>query len=297
MNHLVEPGPKKTFKLTIKVGAADLENVREKVIDDLIKDVELPGFRRGMAPKNLAEKSLSEAKIKSEIVNRAVNIYYPQAIKEAHLAPIILPRIEVKQFELGQDLIFEATICEKPQIKLGDYAPRIRSLRTENDRNKILMSDGKPREKDNDKESMVNQLLETVLNCSEVEVSDLLIDEEVNHMLSRLIDQTSRLGMTVEQYLKSSNKSVEEIKDEYRIGSENSLKLEFLLYEMAALENIQVTEKEISDTIKAAPDQKSREELGKETNLNYVRSILLKNKVIEGLVRIYEENAREDDKL
>ena len=52
-------------------------------------------------------------------------------------------------------------------------------------------------------------------NGSEVDVPDILVDEEVNHMLSRLIDQTGRLGLTVEQYLNSSGRTLDQIKQEY----------------------------------------------------------------------------------
>ena len=125
---------------------------------------------------------------------------------------------------------------------------------------------------------------------------DLLVDEEVNHMLSRLIDQTGRLGLTVEQYLNSSGRTLDQIKQEYSQTALKTLKLEFLLYEIADSEKITATEKEIADAVSAAPDEKSRAELSKEENKNYVRSIILKNKVIQYLVQLSEGSKNDEIK-
>ena len=228
MTFEVEKLPKNTFILKVTVPSDEIGKIRDHVIEDFVKEIELPGFRKGMAPRSLSEKNLDESKIRGEVINHAVSSYYPQVIKESHLHPIIFPRIEVKQYESGKDLLFEAKVCEKPQLKVGDYKETLKNL-SESSGQKILGSDGKPAS-GNEPENSIDKVLDVVINISEVDVPELLIDEEVNHMLSRLVDQTGRLGLTVEQYLKSNGRTIDQIKQEYHQTALKTLKLEFLLY-------------------------------------------------------------------
>ena len=287
MKFEVEKLPKNTFSLKIVVPQDEVLKVKDHVIEEMIKEVDVAGFRKGMAPREVAEKSIDESKIRGEVLNHAISTSNPQAIKESRLSPIIYPRVEVKDFELGKDLVFEAKFCERPEITLGDYHQSLAGLARANSPAQILGGDGQPLNNKKEGEE-IDHLLNHVLETSQIHPSDLLIDEEVNHMLSRLIDQTARLGMTVDQYLKSADKTVEQVKEEYRQVAEKTLKLEFLLYAIAEKENVAVTDEEISDTIKAAPDDKSREELNREENRSYVKSVMLKNKAIQLLVGIYE---------
>ena len=56
--------PKNTFILKVTIPSDEIGKIRDHVIDDLAKEVELPGFRKGTAPRSLAEKSLDESKIR-----------------------------------------------------------------------------------------------------------------------------------------------------------------------------------------------------------------------------------------
>ena len=294
MTFEVEKLPKSTFNLKVVVPSDEIGKIRDHVIDDFVKDLELPGLRKGMVPRSLAEQNIDESKIRGEVINHVINSYYPQIIKESYLHPIIFPRIEVKQYESGKDLLFEAKVCEKPQLKVGDYKEALKNL-SESTAQKILGADGKPTS-GKEIENNIDKVLDAVVNGSEVDIPDLLIDEEVNQMLSRLIDQTGRLGLTVEQYLKSNGRTIDQIKQEYRQTALKTLKLEFLLYEIADAEKITASDKEISDAVSAAPDEQSRAELSKEENKNYVRSVILKNKVIQYLVQLSEGNKRDEIK-
>ncbi len=152
----------------------------------------------------------------------------------------------------------------------------------------ILGADGQPisgpKEGQDVEEKKIDDVLKALLETATVEICDLIIDEEVNHMLSRLVDQTGRLGLTVDQYLASIGKDVEALKKEYRETAEKTLKLEFALMEAAKAENIIVEDSEIKTTIDAAPDEESRKNLANPANQAYIRSILLKNKTIQKLL-------------
>ena len=83
-----------------------------------------------------------------------------------------------------------------------------------------------------------------------IKIPGLLLEHEVNRLLSDLIDQTKKLGLTVEQYLASTNRSPESIKKEYEEQATRTLALEFALEEIADKEGIVVSDDDIETVIK-----------------------------------------------
>jgi len=105
-------------------------------------------------------------------------------------------------------------------------------------------------------------------------------------MFMQLMNQTAKMGITIDDYLRSINKSLDQIKDDYKKSAEENLKLEFILNEIAKKENIVITDTEIQAAINASPDANAKKELSKEENKWYIRSVLLKNKVLGELSKI-----------
>jgi len=212
------------------------------------------------------------------VVNRLVAESYNAAVKEHLLKPVVAPKVEIIQFEpeTDKDFVFKATTAEWPEVKLGDYKSDLAKLSTPS----------------------LNDVLQAVLKTTTVEIPEILLENEVARMLSRLVDQTSRLGLTVEQYLQSQNKTVEQLRTEYSKQAEETLKSELALEEIAKAENIEITDEEVTNAIKAAPDlpageagEKTKQELAKEENKWYIRSVLKRNKTIQRLLDLARQKA------
>lgn len=229
----------------------------EKVLAEAAKEIEIEGFRKGHAPKSVVREKVDKPATYGKVANRLVTTAYNEAVKQHFLKPVVGPKIEVLQFEpeSGKDLIFKATTAERPEVTLGNYK--------------------KPPD--------TPTVLQAVLKTAKVEIPKLLIEDEVNRMLSRLVDQTGRLGLTVEQYLQSQGKTAERLRAEYAKQAEENLKAELVLDEIAKVEKIEITDKEIADAVKAAPDDASRQELEKEENKWYIKSVLRQKKTLQRL--------------
>lgn len=318
----IEKLPKKTYKIKITIEAEKVKEAYNHVVEQAVKNSEIAGFRKGAAPANLVEAGLDKTKARGEIINHLVPSAYDQAIKETLIKPILMPKIEILQYADGQDLILQATTCEAPEIKLGDYKHEISELRTSQrfgrdpdadaferhsalerrnftsgqNSEPILGPNGQPisggagepeKKAPTDPEpERITMVLKALMDCSAVEISDLFVEEEVNHMLARLVDQTGRLGLTVDQYLASVGKDVEVLKKDYWETAQKSLKMEFLLAEVAKAEGVRVDETEISATIEAAPDEETKKKLSETGSRPYIRSILIKNKTIQRLLEL-----------
>lgn len=280
------------IEITITVPHSRVGEALEKVYDDAAKEIEIRGFRKGQAPKNLVREKVDKAKAHGEVINRLAPDAYNAAVKEYLLKPIVSPRIELVQFEpeTEKDFIFKATTAERPEVVLGNYKEELAKLKIQKPTEGIVGPDGKPLSGTSGSSKppgpSLGDTLTAVLSTSQVALPDLLTENEANRMLSRLIDQTAQLGLTVEQYLQSQNKTAEQLRSEYVQQAKETLKSEFVLEEIAQAEKIEVTDQEIADAIKAAPDEKSRQELAKEENKWYIRSVLRRNKTVQRLVEL-----------
>lgn len=267
-----------TIELTITVLWTDIQTTYNQVLEKFVAEAELPGFRKGKAPKEAVEAKLDKAKVYEEVLKQIVPKQYAEALKNEKIIPIISPRIEVIAAAENKDWQFKALTCERPEVKLGDYQTGIKNLKSQpkiwTPGNAQPANEQKPKVK-------LEQILKVLLDTSSVTIPDLLIEDEANRMLSRLIDQTQKLGMTVEQYLLSQGKTSESLRAEYANLAKENLALEFILDGIANQENIKVEDQEIEKIIQETKDPKEQESL--RSQKPYLSILLRKQKTLTHL--------------
>jgi trigger factor len=112
-----EPG---VATLTVEVPAEDFEKAAEGAWKRLAGRVNIPGFRRGKAPKPLVERHVGQAAIDDEALRQLLPKQYDAAIEETGLFPIERPQFNVEQFERGKPVVFKATVALRPTVEIGD---------------------------------------------------------------------------------------------------------------------------------------------------------------------------------
>ena len=114
--------PKPTIaKLVITAEAAELEPIKQQVLEHLAKHVKVQGFREGKAPANLIEKQLDPSQLQSEFLEQAVNQFYVDAIQQQNVRPAAQPQITINKFVPFTTLEFTAEVDAVGEITLGDY--------------------------------------------------------------------------------------------------------------------------------------------------------------------------------
>ncbi|MBS5936143.1 MAG: trigger factor [Veillonella sp.] len=108
-------------ELTIEVPAADVAAGIKAAVKRIASQVNVPGFRKGKAPRNVIEMNYGKEAVLNEDYDFLVNQNYTAALQENKIVPVSQPEIEQVQFEEGKDLIFKATVTKRPDVKLGDY--------------------------------------------------------------------------------------------------------------------------------------------------------------------------------
>ena len=287
---------KNQIEITVTIPAKRVGEEFEKVLDKAAKEIEIKGFRKGQAPKEMVREKIDGPEAHRAVVNRLVSESYSAAVKEHLLKPIVNPRIELLQFEpekKDKDFIFKAITAERPEVVLGDYKKELAKLKVQKPSEEIVGPDGRPLKSPSQPSApsepsgpSLDAVLQIVLKTAAVEIPEILTEGEVNRMLSRLVDQTARLGLTVEQYLQSQGKTAEQLRAEYAKQAKESLKAELVLDELAKVEKIEVKDSEIEDAIQANPDPEARKQFEKAENKWYIKSILKRNKTIQRLVEL-----------
>jgi len=108
-------------EITVTLDKADLATAREKAVAQLVKEVKLEGFRKGKAPRELAERVLNPNDISSHTIDLAVRTTVPQAFQQASKAPLVIPQVNVTKYVPDESAEYTATADILPEIKLGDY--------------------------------------------------------------------------------------------------------------------------------------------------------------------------------
>jgi FKBP-type peptidyl-prolyl cis-trans isomerase (trigger factor) len=261
-----------TIDFTISIPWSLILKTKDEVLDEHAKDAEIPGFRKGMAPKSKVEQTLSQDHIREDVLRRILPQAYSETIKEHKIIPIISPRILVQKLEDNADWQFHALTCEMPKITLGNYKPDVKAVTA---KGKIVVP-GKP-----DQPVGFDEIARTLLEKVKFTVPSVILDNEVEKQLSQTLDEVKKLGLTLDQYLSSTGRTIDSLKAEYAKKAENDVRLEFILQEIAKEENIKVEESEINEAVATAKSDAERQNL--ESNRYLLASIIRQQKTLDFL--------------
>jgi len=264
--------PDNTIKLTITIPKDLVKKTWETVVLETAKQANLPGFRKGKAPKKLVEENIDTEKVREEVLKKLLPQTYVEAVKEHKLTPIINPKVHVEELSEDKDWQYTATTCESPSVDLGKYKDNVQKITA---KGKIVIPGKEPQTPNFD------EVVKALLDSVSVTIPSVLSDQEVDRLLATTLDEIKSLGLTLEQYLASTKRTAQNLRDEYRKKAENDIKLEFVLQKIAEVEHIAVEEKEIDEAIRKAKDETERKSM--EANRYFLASILRQQKTLDFL--------------
>lgn len=112
---------KNLVKLTFEVSAEEFAKAINKVYAKNAKKFNIPGFRKGKAPRAIVEKYYTEAVFYDEAINMVLPEAYEAALKESGVDVVARPEIDVEEIKKGEPVVFTALVTTKPEVKLGKY--------------------------------------------------------------------------------------------------------------------------------------------------------------------------------
>lgn len=277
---------------TIKTPWSVVSYFKAQAFSKLAINLEVPGFRKGKVPKNIAEKHINKDSLINETAQLLAEDAYLYLINTEKIKPISQPQVNFEHTTENEEWKFTITIALQPTIDYVHIQKTFDQIKSEKKIEKIWTPDkGKPEissqtvkpspEQQSQKLQKVLELLLKNVNCT---ISSLLIDQELTRKLTRLIDDIQKSGLTLEMYLASKKTTIEKLKESIKKEIRDAYQIEFILNKISEHEKITVEQKDMEAFMSTITDQKTKESINK--NAYYYASFLLRQKTIDYLINL-----------
>ncbi len=275
--------PKSTVEFILEVPAKDIEEEYKKSFEELRKDLAVGGFRKGKVPKDVAQKHLAKDAVYQQLLRTYIPRVYSEIVQKEQIRPIVQPHLELLKAKDGNDWELKISTAETPQIDLGAYKEKIKEAKAEVKKSDIWVpgKDKEPTEADKERtrQAEFQASLEALLKEVKIEISDLILQDEVEKRLTKLVDDVQKVGLTMESYLKSKNVSQEDLNEQLKKEVADSYKIEFILQEIADKEEIKVEQSELEKVFDTIKNEKEKQQA--QANAYYYAAFLRKQKTLD----------------
>lgn len=266
-----------TIQITFNIPWSIVKDSEEHVVEELAREMEIPGFRKGNAPVSKAKELIKRESVIQKVVAHLLPKALGEAFTQEKIRPAIYPRLEVVAAEEEKPWQVRAVTCEIPLIDLGDYRGAIKGASI------IKSSKETPKPKEEKQQEVLKVLLSTV----KLEIPKILINEEVDSRLASLLERIEKLGLTLESYLASIGKSPQTLREDYVKQADESIKLDLILDKIAEEDKITVKETEIDDVIAASSaDSSLQKKLDTPEQRRLIASVLKRRASLDSLTAL-----------
>ena len=121
MKTSVEPLEGNKVKLSVEVEELEFEKAVDAALRKIAREVRIPGFRPGKAPRKLLEARMGKEGVRQEAMREALPDYYAEALRQTEVDAIAPPEIDVTSGQDEGPLAFDAVVEVRPQVTLVGY--------------------------------------------------------------------------------------------------------------------------------------------------------------------------------
>ncbi len=195
----------------------------------------IPGFATGIASMTVGQTKEVEAKFPDD---------YQKGDLAGKTAIFTVTLHEVKEHELPAiDDEFAKSVSQNQTVDelKADIRKRLESI-----------AEAKSRR------ALSNQLMENLIGEYDFALPDVMVEREIESMLSDSSSQASKIGMLFEDYLKAVNKTEDDLRTEFRSDAQTRVKGTLVLEAIAKAENISATPADIAVELQGLAEQYGR---------------------------------------
>ncbi|MGO1058923.1 trigger factor [Planococcus sp. FY231025] len=110
-----------TGTLTVEVPAEQVNAGLDKAFKKVVKEINVPGFRKGKMPRPMFEQRFGVESLYQDALDFILPDAYANAVEEAGINPVDRPEIDITTMEKNKPLVFTAKVTVKPEVQLGEY--------------------------------------------------------------------------------------------------------------------------------------------------------------------------------
>ena len=142
MNAKFEKTGENEVTLEFTVANADFKTAEQKAYKKMVKRINVPGFRKGKAPKFMIDRMYGAEIFYEEAINILFPDAYDEAVKETGIEPVDRPEVDIKEIGEDKDLVLTAKVTVKPEVEIENYKgielPKIEYTVSDDDVNKEI---------------------------------------------------------------------------------------------------------------------------------------------------------------
>jgi FKBP-type peptidyl-prolyl cis-trans isomerase (trigger factor) len=277
--------------LEIEEDYARFQESIETALGEAGKEIKIPGFRPGKAPREMVERVVNREVVENRAAQNLISEIYPQIIDSAKIDPVDFPNVEIVQQEEKKPFVFNLSVEVYPEVKLGKYKgvkiEKKPAKVTEEDVIKVL---GRLQErfavttlddefakkvsrygtlaelKEEVRRALVNEktaeaeadlrdkAIAAVMVETKVDIPFAMVEKEIGLMLDELKTSLAQSQLTLEDYLRGTKKEEKTLRDEMRKAAEVRVRGKIMLKAVAEAEKMSVSPEEMQAEIKAMAD-------------------------------------------
>jgi FKBP-type peptidyl-prolyl cis-trans isomerase (trigger factor) len=313
--------PNSEVELTGEIPDEVVAPYREKALSLLAAELDMPGFRKGHVPTDMAVKKVGEVALLEEAVELFMRDFYPELVMEhaadavgrpdiriTKLAPgnpvgivvrtTVYPQVEVPKNwkKLGAGIEIE-TVPDILDAEVDEAITSIRRARAKASAGGVSSAEGggdssgaeaklaqpenlpelndefakslgnfadladlkqkikenmKSEKEQKTKDARRGKIVELLLEKTTIEVPTIFVDSELEKIISQMKEDTTRFGMTFEDYLERVGKTESAIREEFREQAQKRAKLQLTLNKLAEDEKVEADKEAVETELKHA---------------------------------------------
>ena len=109
------------FVIEVEAEYSQFLKAVDQALSEAGKEINIPGFRSGKAPKAMIEKAINSEVLESRAAHDLIADLYPAVIDEVKIDPVDYPNVEILQQQKDKPFIFKISVDVYPEVKLGKY--------------------------------------------------------------------------------------------------------------------------------------------------------------------------------
>lgn len=140
----------------------------------------------------------------------------------------------------------------------------------------------------------IDSMIKEAINLSKIEVSDSLINAELDNQEAAYKQRIENVGMKVDEFLKQQNTTMEALRTGWKPQLEERIKADLLIMEIAKKYQLTVSVEEVQQEIDAIPDENMKGQYSTDEGRRYIMDIHLRQKAINKLREIVEGDGKKE---
>ncbi len=238
--------------LTLTIPKSLHEPKYKEILAKTSLHVTIPGFRKGKAPTKLVEEQIGQTNILDKVLEEILPAIYAQAVDTAGIDPLVPPQVKIVSIRPKEDWTVEAHTAVAPKVKLGDWKKIVKDAakQHEKDSKEHEGHDHAKEMSESDKDqALLSALFSALIKDTNPAIPPLLLEKEARRQIEELARTLASHRIELDQFLKSTGKTVETLQQEYTMSSLANLQVEFTIQAITAELKLDATDDEVTEVL------------------------------------------------